>query len=144
MLQIRSNIFETNSSSTHSLVILRKEDWEEVKNGNLFIDVLDAEKNSKFPRLVTENFLLASAREEYLEEERRGGKDCHTSFRDGHYVSWEECLENCKGDYGGYDLNMFGFAGETFINPKSSVWHNCTEEDLGNGTVKVEIDHFYG
>ena len=144
MIQIRSNIFETNSSSTHSLVILKKEDWEEVKKGNLFVDILDAEKHSKFPRLVTENFLLASAREEYLEEERRGGKECHISFRDDHYISWEEHLEACKGDYEGYDLNTFGFAGEAYINPKSNVWQDYKEEDLGDGTVKVEIDHFYG
>ena len=143
MIQIRKSTFETNSSSTHSLVILNKEDWEEVKNGNLFIDVLDAERYSKFPRLVTENFIFAEAREDYLEEERSRGKDCHTSFRDGHYVSWEEIMANCKGDYRGYDCNIFGMAGEKYINPKSCVWHSCTEEDLGNGTVKVEIDHFF-
>lgn len=144
MIQIRKGTFETNSSSTHSLVILKKEDWEEVKNGNLFIDVIDAEKDNYLPRLVTENFLIASAREEYLERERYSGKDCHTSFRDGHYISWEERLEDCKGNYHGYDLNIFGFAGETYINPKSGVWHDYTEEDLGDGTVKVEIDHFFG
>ncbi len=144
MIQIRKGTFETNSSSTHSLVILNKEDWEEVKNGNLFIDVLDAERYHKFPRLVTENFIFAEAREDYLEEERRGGKDCHTSLRDGHYISWEEVIKNCNGDYRGYDLNIFGWAGEKYINPKSGVWHDCTEEDLGDGTVKVEIDHFFG
>ena len=144
MINIRPNVFETNSSSTHSIAILKKADWEEVKNGNLFIDILDAEKNSKFPRLVTENFLLASAREEYLEEERNMGKDCHTSFKDGHYISWEELIQKCNGDYNGYDTNTFGFSGETYINPKSNVWHDYKEENLEDGTVRVEIDHFFG
>lgn len=144
MINIRNKVFETNSSSTHSIVILKKEDWDAVKNGELFIDVFDAEKDGLLPRLVTENLLIAEAREEYLEEERRMGKDHHCSFRDGHYISWEEIMKNCNGDYRGYDLNIFGWAGEKYINPKSGVWHKHTEEDLGDGTIKVGIDHFFG
>lgn len=144
MINIRPNVFETNSSSTHSVVILRKEDWEAVKRGELFIDVFSAEEHELYPRLVTEDLLIAEAREEYLEEERYRGKDCHNSFRDGHYISWEEIMKECDGDYRGYDLNLFGWAGEKYINPKSEVWHNYTEEDLTNGDVKVSIDHFFG
>ena len=145
MIQVRRSVFETNSSSTHSLVILQEADWEKVKAGELFIDVLDAEKmEGIFPRLVTEDYLIAEAKEEYLEHERYYGKSSHQSFKDGHYISWEELLKNCNGDYHGYDLNMFGWAGEKYINPKSTVWHSCTEENLGDGRVKVEIDHFFG
>jgi len=145
MIVIRQNVFETNSSSTHSMAILKKADWEAVKRGELFIDTFDAEKDSLLPRLVTENMVIAEAREEYLEEERHYGSDeCHRSFKDGHYISWEEIMKNCNGDYKGYDLNIFGFAGERYINPKSNVWHSCTEEDLGDGTVRIEIDHYFG
>lgn len=149
MIQIRRNVFETNSSSTHSLVLLREEDWEKVKAGELFIDVLDAERlelegKEIFPRLVTEDFLIAEAKEEYLEHERLFGKESHRSFRDGHYISWEEIMKECNGDYKGYTLNIFGFAGEKYINPKSGVWHNYTEENLGDGRVKVNIEHFFG
>lgn len=144
MIKIRRGTFETNSSSTHSLVILTKEDWKAVESGELFIDVLDAERYPKFPRLVTENFIFAEAREDYLEEERSRGKDCHNSFRDGHYISWEEIITNCKGDYRGYDCNIFGVAGEKYINPKSRVWHGSTVEELEDGNVRVEIDHFFG
>lgn len=146
MIKIRRGTFETNSSSTHSLVILKKKDWEAVKAGELFIDVLSAEKRSKFPRLVTENLVIAEAREEYLEEERHSlrGKDCHRSFQDGHYVSWEEIMKECNGDYDGYDLNLFGWAGEKYINPKSKVWHSATEKQLDDDTVQVEIEHFFG
>lgn len=145
MINIRKNVFETNSSSTHSVVILRQKDWEEVKKGNLFIDVIDAEEHRDYPRLVTENLLIAEAKEEYLEKERRyGNLDCHRDFHDGHYVSWEEIMKRCNGDYDGYDLNIFSWVGEKYINPKSKVWHNHIEEDLGDGTVRVSIDHFFG
>ncbi len=144
MINIRPNVFETNSSSTHSIAILKKEDWQSVKNGELFIDVFSIEDHKLFPRLVTENLLIAEAREEYLEEERKIGKDCHNSFKDGHYISWEEIMQEYNGNYDGYNLNVFGWAGEKYINPKSDVWNSYTEEDLGDGTVRVEIDHFFG
>ena len=35
MIQIRKNVFETNSSSTHSLVITTEEEFEKFKNNEL-------------------------------------------------------------------------------------------------------------
>ena len=36
MITIRRNIFETNSSSTHSLSVVSKEEWEKFKAGELY------------------------------------------------------------------------------------------------------------
>lgn len=38
MRQIRKNVFETNSSSTHSLTICTKEEYDNWKNGKLLFD----------------------------------------------------------------------------------------------------------
>ena len=35
MIQIRNNIFETNSSSVHSITICTEEDFQQWKKGNL-------------------------------------------------------------------------------------------------------------
>jgi hypothetical protein len=151
MINIRLGVFETNSSSTHSIAIMNKDEWEKVKAGKLFINIAahwydgkDAPAGfTKYPELVTEEVLLAEAKKEYLREERHN-PDCHNDFHDGHYVSWEEIMERCDGNYGGYDLNLFGWAGETYINPKSGVWHSEKVEDLPDGKVKVEFEHFFG
>ena len=37
-LQVRTGLFETNSSSTHSLTMCMKEDWEAFKNGDKYYD----------------------------------------------------------------------------------------------------------
>lgn len=42
MKQIRQSVFETNSSSTHSLTIVSKEDYENWEKENLFINNGDA------------------------------------------------------------------------------------------------------
>lgn len=38
MLKIRQNVFETNSSSTHSLILCSDEDYAKLNNEELFID----------------------------------------------------------------------------------------------------------
>jgi hypothetical protein len=38
MRQIRQSVFETNSSSTHSITIVSKEDYENWEKDNLFIN----------------------------------------------------------------------------------------------------------
>ena len=40
-LQVRTGLFETNSSSTHSLTMCMKEDWEAFKNGDKIYDKWD-------------------------------------------------------------------------------------------------------
>ena len=37
-LQIRRNIFETNSSSVHAMTICTEKEWEQFKKGELFYD----------------------------------------------------------------------------------------------------------
>lgn len=36
MLKIRHNVFETNSSSTHSITMCTKDQYEQWKNGELY------------------------------------------------------------------------------------------------------------
>lgn len=38
MISIRRNVFETNSSSTHSMTICTKSEYEQWKNGELLFD----------------------------------------------------------------------------------------------------------
>lgn len=41
MIQVRHNLFETNSSSTHSLVIVTKDEWRRFMNNELVLDLYD-------------------------------------------------------------------------------------------------------
>ena len=38
MISVRKNVFETNSSSTHSLCICTEEEYEKFKNGDMMYD----------------------------------------------------------------------------------------------------------
>ena len=43
MIQVRHNLFETNSSSTHSLVITTKDEWKKFTNREMLIDLYSGE-----------------------------------------------------------------------------------------------------
>ena len=144
MIKIRKNVFETNSSSTHSLVVCSKEEWEALKNNELFIDVFAAEKNET--KLVPESTLIETAKEEYMERDY----DPESQFR--YHLTWDELYELYKNSDRSIDkkilaehnINLFGFAGEQYINPNSHVWENHSITELSDGNVKIEFDHFFG
>ena len=64
-IQIRSNVFETNSSSVHSLTLTNSRDYEEFLNGNRFywegvgvMDAADVYENYKKHSYADENITL--------------------------------------------------------------------------------------
>jgi len=88
--QIRIGVFETNSSSTHSICIVSKEEWESFKEGKL---VFDLHKDKLLDCLLTnkENCLTFDGYIEYQS-------------------NWESYFiyeRNIKG----VDVVVFGYAG---------------------------------
>lgn len=56
MRTIRSSVFETNSSSTHSLVILSKEDYDKWQNNEVVLNLYDGEVQPLDPnKKITRN-----------------------------------------------------------------------------------------
>ena len=58
---VRLNVFETNSSSTHSLTLVSKEDYEAWKNGEYLIDEGDD--------LVTKEQAIKELKEDYPDKD---------------------------------------------------------------------------
>lgn len=73
MRTIRNNVFETNSSSTHSLTICTESEYERWKNGELLFDTYDEqlitpneiEKDDDEDRYVTYDAYCDDILEEY-------------------------------------------------------------------------------
>lgn len=80
MRQVRSGVFETNSSSTHSLVICTEEEFEKWKRGEMLLDYYN-------DRLV-DNKLDVELDEE---ESKRFYVSTHPSSC--YYKTWEELSE---------------------------------------------------
>lgn len=96
MKQIRIGVFETNSSSTHSLCIVSKEDYDKWINGELrFREYF---KSERFVPNVPENSEVGVTFEEYEEE----------TFDDySPYTPFHEEFETPSGD----KMVAFGYYG---------------------------------
>ena len=101
MLQIRNNIFETNSSSTHTLTMCTGGDLEKWKNGELVYSYYDGELVP-----VTDEI------KEMLESGDYDTKEFVTweHFNDWSYIELESFLQHYKTP-GGEDVVAFGYYG---------------------------------
>lgn len=106
MKQIRQSVFETNSSSTHSLTILPKEDFEKFVRGELLYDACGE-------KLVTKEEALADihkyAPEVTLEDLEDGYDDYQTYERlgDYEYETFNQSYTTKSGD----EIVAFGYYG---------------------------------
>ena len=112
MIQIRQNIFETNSSSTHSLTICRKDEFDKWKNGEVYLiaDIpwgvetkeVEAMKNKTFISQEDALIILEQCTDEYI-------------FKDLFYT-YNEFFDG--EDYWNYNLNSYA---KTYTDDKTGV-----------------------
>lgn len=113
MIEIRKNLFETNSSSTHSLVIVSKDDWKKFKNNELVLDLYDEklkEPADNFPKQNDE------------------GK---WEFEGQTYDSI--CDVPCTRNFEYYDR------GNLFSDAMEEICVDDIQKDLGDGRIAVSI-----
>lgn len=112
--KIRTNVFETNSSSTHSLSICTKEQFENFKEHNLYTD------GEKF---FTREEALKGFDEEYIEyyakyndydkEDSRSVEDAKDNYlRDNSYQNYENLGYN---EYETFEQEFTTPSGETVV-----------------------------
>ena len=85
MRQIRRGVFETNSSSTHSLTICSEEEFEAWRNGKLLFDEWGSEEF--VPAYELNDSIKQMAVEEYEKNKTEYSKD------------WEDLTEDAKDNY---------------------------------------------
>lgn len=87
MIQIRQNTFETNSSSTHSIVICSRKQFEDWKAGKCFFN-----KNSETFTAPDPN-IIEQFRKEAIEQYKQ------THDNDPYSVSWDDLADEHKEKY---------------------------------------------
>lgn len=79
MIQIRNNIFETNSSSVHSITLCSEDEFKKWKNGEIFFDRYgekfltfeEAEKVKKEQEKERERLIEQFGNDDYFDDEDR-------------------------------------------------------------------------
>ena len=100
-LQIRTGLFETNSSSTHSLTMCMKEDWEAFKRGDKLYDDWEC------CLVNTED--VTSSDDEYAYNDER--YYTYEQFETEIWGNWEENILETFTTPSGEKIVAFGYAG---------------------------------
>lgn len=119
MIQIRKNTFETNSSSTHSLVVCDDSTWERFLSGELYINVASGDNAWSDRHPFTCSLPLFLTDEEYEKAVPNLKKE------------WQWKDSDDDDDWRGW-VRMLIF----------KVWYLEDHEDLGDGQHKLE--YFFG
>jgi hypothetical protein len=113
MIQIRSSVFETNSSSTHSITICTENEFERWQKGEMFFNRDDDTlvEKSKLPQEILDLLNDEDAEDDIVEQMEELDKGIFLT-----YEQWSEYeqLENYVEEYtspSGDKIVAFGFYG---------------------------------
>lgn len=84
MLQIRHGVFETNSSSTHSITICKKSEYDAWKNGELLFDYWD------------EKFIESN---KATDSQMIDAKNDYEAQRDMYQKEWDDLSDEAKSNW---------------------------------------------
>ena len=120
MIQIRQNIFETNSSSVHSITLCTEDEFQKWKNGEIFFDrreekfltPKEAEEVKKEQEKERERLIEQYGNDDYLDDE--GRILTYNQFfdwqGDDSYLDYMEKYQTHK-NINGVDIVAFGYYG---------------------------------
>lgn len=92
-VQIRGSVFETNSSSTHSLVITSTDDWNKFNDGEYVYESLDCWQLANTGKFVSREQAMEDVKEVRAKDPL--GKDCpwiKYDADDEDKDAWDKCI----------------------------------------------------
>lgn len=120
MIQIRQNIFETNSSSVHSITLCSEDEFQKWKNGEIFFDrceekfltLKEAEEVKKEQERERERLIEQYGNDDYFYDEDR--TLTYNQFFDwqgnDNYLDYMEKFQSHQ-NINGVDVVAFGYYG---------------------------------
>lgn len=85
MKQIRKNVFETNSSSTHTLAICTEDEYKDWKDGKLLFN--------KWRETFVKNSIKIT------KQDRKEAERCYTQYKGKYYKDWSELTDAEREEY---------------------------------------------
>ena len=120
MIQIRQNIFETNSSSVHSITLCTEDEFQKWKNGEIFFDRCEekfltpkeAEEVKKEQEKERERLIEQFGHDDYFDDEGRTltYKQFFDWQGDDNYLDYMEKFQSHQ-NINGVDVVAFGYYG---------------------------------
>ena len=112
MINIRMGLFETNSSSTHSLVVMTKKQYNEWNNGGIFFKIQDEKfhKPEDIKFISKDDMIKIWKEMQYSEKDKNRQPTDHELYewaRWAGYVSSEDWSDDITGELDDYIVMSF-------------------------------------
>jgi hypothetical protein len=128
MKQIRKNVFETNSSSTHTLAICTEDEYKDWKDGKLLFN--------KWNETFVKNSINITKQDKVEAEER------YNTYKGKYYKDWSELTEAERDEYTYNYIAQQRRQEKSFSFEEDGLTYQEFMQNCNNDGLETETSHY--
>lgn len=128
MKQIRKNVFETNSSSTHTLAICTEDEYKDWKDGKLLFN--------KWNETFVKNSINITKQDKVEAEER------YNTYKGKYYKDWSELTESEREEYTYNYIAQQRRQEKSFSFEEDGLTYQEFMQNCNNDGLETETSHY--
>ena len=128
MKQIRKNVFETNSSSTHTLAICTEDEYKDWKDGKLLFN--------KWRETFVKNSIKIT------KQDREEAQRCYNQYKGKYYKDWFELTDEEREEYTYNHIAQQRRQEKTFSFEENGLTYQEFMQNCRNDGLETETSHY--
>lgn len=128
MKQIRKNVFETNSSSTHTLAICTEDEYKDWKDGKLLFN--------KWNETFVKNSINIT------KQDRKEAEERYTTYKGKYYKDWSELTEAEREEYTYNYIAQQRRQEKSFSFEEDGLTYQEFMQNCNNDGLETETSHY--
>ncbi len=128
MKQIRKNVFETNSSSTHTLAICTEDEYKEWQDGKLLFN--------KWNETFVKNSINIT------KQDRKEAEERYTTYKGKYYKDWSELTEAEREEYTYNYIAQQRRQEKSFSFEEDGLTYQEFMQNCNNDGLETETSHY--
>lgn len=128
MKQIRKNVFETNSSSTHTLAICTEDEYKDWKDGKLLFN--------KWNETFVKNSINIT------KQDRKEAEERYTLYKGKYYKDWSELTEAEREEYTYNYIAQQRRQEKSFSFEEDGLTYQEFMQNCNNDGLETETSHY--
>lgn len=128
MKQIRRNVFETNSSSTHTLAICTEDEYKDWKDGKLLFN--------KWNETFVKNSINIT------KQDRKEAEERYTIYKGKYYKDWSELTEAEREEYTYNYIAQQRRQEKSFSFEEDGLTYQEFMQNCNNDGLETETSHY--
>ena len=128
MKQIRCNVFETNSSSTHTLAICTEDEYKDWQDGKLLFN--------KWNETFVKNSINIT------KQDRKEAEERYTTYKGKYYKDWSELTDSEREEYTYNYIAQQRRQEKSFSFEEDGLTYQEFMQNCNNDGLETETSHY--